>query len=524
MFKSEILTSLFIFCFSLLYKIFVISNTSYIFYSDDAIYATLARWFSEGKLLQAFHPFWTPLFPFLISLVHGFISEWETSGRLVSAFAGSLIVVPLFVLVKRTVSTTSAFIFASTIPFALPIFELSLVALSDVLSTFLIISSIVVMFFWAGNRNKHANKLFLLAAFLTGLSYLARPEGLLFFALFLFFAFIFISAQISRKKFEAKRILIIPLFILIFLITISPYVIATKIQLGSWTLSSKGSAQFKQDHAFLLRENGETWAQEVWSVAPNYQSYYFHGGAEYLFKKIDYFIFGFGKKFTAWRDMFSSFFPTWAAFLITIGAVSTLFSKHRLGFLLIQFILFTAITVSVFSAPFADVRYLLWTMPFFVLFFIYGMRNLLLILRLNKKLAGIIASLFPLALTIFDWNLVFNSSSLVNYFNNRYFNPEVINISRYINANKASPVIMMRHEGISWYANGKTVYLPQGNARSVVDYAKRKGVDYLIAWDSEISGEKDLNSLLSDTKLDGLKFLYEAKTKKGSYALYEVSQ
>lgn len=506
-------------------------NTSYTFYSDDAIYATLARRFSEGDLLHAFHPFWTPLFPFLISLFHSFTPEWETAGRLVSVLSASLLILPLYFLAKKITSSVCAIIFSTAVNFALPIFEFSLVGLSDSLSALLIVSSITAMFFWINNCGR---SMLLLGAFLTGLSYLTRPDGLLFFFLFLFFISFYILFQIFRKKFNSRKVFLIPLFVIVFLITVSPYVLATRIQTGVWTLTTKSSAQFKQNHAFALRESGETWAQEVWSVNPNYSSDYFIGGAAYLSKKIDYFLLLFGQKLVGWKSLFLTLSPIWSVAVFSFAMFVGLLHKQKMGFLFLLFVIAVSVPVAIFSAPFADIRYLLWVLPFFVLFFVYGIRKLILFLGVSDNFASIVACLTALTFPVFSWNLVTNPKNFVSYMNNRYFNPDILEVAQIVSSERVSPVVMARHEGFAWYANGQTVYLPQGELENIIDYARRKNVDYLVASESEISGEKELGKLFDSKEIEGLNKKYEmtatkvtttkVKTAKGRYIIYGIKK
>lgn len=528
--KKDLTILVVLFGASFVYRIFVVFSISYTFYSDDAVYATLAMWFGEGKFLQAFHPFWTPLFPFLVSSAHTLFDHWETAGRMVPALAGSLIAIPIFFLTKKTISTSAAIFLSIAASFVFPIFELSLVALSDVLSALLIISSMVVIFYGIADTvqytsvlNKRTRKL-LLGSFLTGLLYLTRPEGLLFFIIFLSFVSIHVLFQISRNRFHLIDIWLIPLFISVFLVTISPYVVATKMQLGFWTLSSKSSAQFQQGHAFALRENGETWAQEVWSVNPNYFSSYFQGGGEYVMKNIDYFLMKFSQNQFSWRNILLSYFPLWSILIMATGILSGLMSRHRISFLFIFFVILIAVPVTIFSTALADIRYLLWTLPLLLYFFYFGTNVIVAsLIKKSRFIAPAVALFLIVSLPVFQFDMFLNPPKFEKYFKNKYFNPDVVKISQWIKEdNKEKPRVMTRHEAIAWYTGGETVYLPQGNLSEVISYAKDKDVDYLVLRDDEVSMEKELAVLLSGKVGDGLSKVYELKSSKHNFVIYTL--
>lgn len=515
---------------SFLFHLIILTNSSITFFSDDAIYASLAKFFSEGNFAKAFHPTWPPLFPALSALVYFFIQDWEISLRVISMMAGVLIIIPLFFFIKQNLSTHHALLFSLSITFFYPLLNFSLLPLSDSLSMLMIVWAIVVI-----SSCFNSFKKIFIGGVLTGFIFLTRSEGAMFFHLFLsLIAFYLIIHIFLKKKLELINLAGIPIFVIAFLLIISPYAIATRNQLGYWTLSQKFSAQIKQNHAFALRD-GTAWAQEVTSIkSPNYKSEYFRNGTTYLLDRFDYFARLFNQKVASWKDIFLSFFPSWSVLLIGVGILNIFRKKLFWTIFFIIFLFIIAIPATIFTTPIADVRYLLWIFPFLIYFFYLGLiTSLTILLEISKikltrflKLAIILLP-FIASLTLpsfylegFIHPLIY--ARTITKVHNR---SELKDTAKWINENsqKSNPKIMMRHEMLEFYANGETIYLPQTSLEEVVSYAKKNKVDYLVAWKRELIGENDLTPLFdSNFQHPMLERVYSIQTKDGPLIIYSL--
>lgn len=507
---------------SFIFHLIILINSDLTFFSDDAIYASLARFFIEGNFSQAFHPTWPPLYPALSALAYLVTNNWETSLRFISTVASVLIIVPLYLFLRRTLSQTYALLFVFSITFFEPLLKFSLLPLSDSLSTLFIISAIVVIVSGPDNL-----KNLLLGGIFTGLIFLTRFEGTMFFGLFLIFLLIYL---LIRKKF-----LRIAIFIVAFLLTISPYLIAIRIQLGEWTLSQKFSAQIQQEHAFALK-NQTTWAQEVTSVkSPNYQSPYFRGGINYLIDNLSFFIKWFNQKLFSWQKLFLSLFPFWSQVLMLLGILNIFRKKLFWTISFIIFLLISSIPVAIFTTPIADIRYLLWTFPFFLYFFYLGIITLFTFLATFFKLKST-----PLTLGLFVFSPFLLSLFLPSFSIGGFFDPittyaqtftkvhsrgQLRQIGNWIKQHslKPHPKIMMRHEMLEFYSDGEVIYLPQGSISQIISYAKSKEVDYLVAWERELAADEDLIKLLSpDFQHPTIKKVYSILTPDGMLVIYSL--
>lgn len=498
---------------SFIFHLIILINSNLTFFSDDAIYATLARFFIKGNFLQAFHPTWPPLYPALSALVYLVTKNWEMSLRFISTLAGVSIIVPLYFFLRRTLSEIYVLLFVFSITFFEPLLKFSLLPLSDSLSTLFIISAIIVLLV-----NFDNSKNLLWGGVFTGLIFLTRSEGTMFFGLVLIFLLIYL---LIKKKF-----LRIYIFIVAFFLTISPYLITTRIQLGEWTLSQKFSAQIQQQHAFALK-NQTTWAQEVTSVkSPNYSSPYFRGGTNYLIDNLSFFVKWFKQKLVSWQRLFLSLFPLWSQVLILVGILN-IFKKElfwKISF--ITFLLITAIPMTIFTTPIADSRYLLWTFPLFLYFFYLGIVTLLTFLTKEKGLLAFSPFLLSILLPSFWVEGIFNPVTIyAQTFTKIHYRSQLPQIANWIKVNslKPRPKIMMRHEMLEFYADGETVYLPQGSLDQVISYAKSKEVNYLVAWERELAAEEDLLKLFSeDFQHPSITKVYSTLTPDGMLIIYSL--
>ncbi|MBI4058754.1 glycosyltransferase family 39 protein [Candidatus Microgenomates bacterium] len=509
---------------SFILKLIILLNSSFTFNSDDAIYAEIARFWTQGKLNLIFHPTWQPLFPALSTLFYLLTNNWEVSLRLVSSVAGSLLIIPLFLLIKKTISNLHATLFAIYFFFFTPIIEASITPLSDMLSTTLIVSSIIAIFLGLYQKN---HKLFLLGTFFNGLTFLTRSEGVMFFGLTFIYLSLYFLIQLIKKRILIKSALAnLILFVAIFLLTILPYAITTGIQMGQWTLSQKFSAQIQQEHAFKLNSRGTTWSQEIVSVkSPNYHSDYFKNGLQYVAKNIFWLTEWYGQKLAGWKTVLLNNLPAWGLIFIVLG---TFYLIKRSGIWAsgyILFILLTAVFLSIFSTPIWDIRYLLWTLPILIFLFYYGFYATTSVIFKSK-----INFIFPLIvlflLPSFSPKYLINPQEVATNFTRKYYKEEIKEAGIWIKENNqhSNPKIVMRHEGVEFYADGTTIYLPQNlSYQESINYAKKNKADFIIIWPDELNS-KDGLFVLTDHRINGfgLKKVYQYPFNDPKIIIYKL--
>ncbi len=495
------------------YRLLILINSGQSFYSDDAIYAEIARFWTQGKLSLVFHPTWPPLYPLLSTFVYLITQNWEFSLRLLSLISFLAMLVFLYYFVDKTLGRLNAIFYTLSIGFFTPILKASIYPQSDMLASFLVIAGVITYLFAIRNLRY---SVFLISGVIFGLTFLVRSEGTLFFSLSLSFLCIhFLCKFLSRKVKFKKAFFSLLIFTSSFLAVASPYIIATSYQLGELTLSQKFSAQIKQGHAFQIQKNGTTWSQEVVSVkTPNYNSEYFRGGFVFLLENIEWFVFWFNQKYTLWQKMFLSIFPGFALLVILLGIIR-LTKKYFWETLYLLYLLCLGIIVTVFATPLADIRYLLWTLPIFLFFFFAGFSNF--------PFVAFIAFLFFPSLSI---STILNPLEYARGYTANHYRKEIIQASNWINNNKKTqePRIMTRYENIEFYSDGNTVYLPQELTYvQMIEYAKRQKVDYFIAWTETLSNENNLVFLLEENAdTPGLNKVFSTYSNSRALIIYEV--
>src|SRR5579863_6617377 len=66
-----------------------LSLTSYCIAGDGVAYLGMARDFAAGAPAKALDNVFSPLYPYVVSLAHPLIPDWELAGNLVSALLGT---------------------------------------------------------------------------------------------------------------------------------------------------------------------------------------------------------------------------------------------------------------------------------------------------------------------------------------------------------------------------------------------------------------------------------------------------
>lgn len=518
MIKIKLITPLFICSTILIWHLWVMTHSQITFYSDDAIYAEIARFWVQKKMSLVFHPTWPPLYPFLAFLFYQFTYHWESALRLISIISGSLIVFPLWFLAKKNLPSNHTLIYLAAVVIITPYLKSSQLPLSDMLSTLLATSSLVLI---AYALELQKIQLFMGAAFSLGLMYLTRAEGALFFYLTTPYLLIWSIAK--------KRKWVVPIFITVFFITIGPYLFITKIQTGKWSLSLKTAAQIQQGHSFEYR-GGSTWSQEIVSVKiPNYRSTYFHNGLRFILDNFDLFIFLFRERLVSWSHVFLTIFPIWYLPLILLGILRFLKRKNLWANSYVVFILFAALPPTVLFTVISEIRYLLWSLPLLVFLFCLGINYLFQ--KITIRYFSLISSFAMVAGLIFlpsiNLSNLLKPSDYAQDITRNHYRPEIIKGGVWLQDNSLSddPKIMMRHEGIEFYAEGITIYTPQQlTLNETIQYANQNGTDYLAAWSDEIAFDNDLKDLLlNDFYHPQLRKVFQTEDSRRILIIYQLT-
>lgn len=200
--------------------------------NDSAAYGFMARDFLNGDFVKGLAIPGHPLYPLLISLFSTDTAHVEITGRCLSLFFGTLAVLPLFFLVKRTIGQKEALFAAVFYAFHPYIVTYSGMFLTE--ATYWAWLLLSVYFFWAGLHKGSLWKMMLSGLFL-GLAYLTRPEGIGYIVVYL----IWIVAGGNLKRSWFKKFILMGVLTLSALIFVIPYVLYIHQETGQWLISKK---------------------------------------------------------------------------------------------------------------------------------------------------------------------------------------------------------------------------------------------------------------------------------------------
>ena len=271
MFKKNFLKLtdfLFIFLFLYLgYKLYVqpvgLNPGKMILFSDDAIYAILARKVLEVGGSGAFHLTWSPLFPWLMAALSKYFRvAIEDSGMLISAWSLLLRIIPGYLIARILFGRVTALISVAILAGA-PLLKTSLE-----LPTAETLFSLI--FLWGAyfsikalQSQKHT--WYLLSGLVWGLAYLTRPEGWVFIIPLVLLTLI---RLIYERNVFFKVIRLIGISAFGFLIISYPYLSFIREAYGSWTLNPRWGIHVTTPPPYTLYQdiNGATTpGQAFWS-------------------------------------------------------------------------------------------------------------------------------------------------------------------------------------------------------------------------------------------------------------------
>lgn len=218
---------------------------------DEVNYLKLGASGAIHGLNHVLHPYWSPLYPIFIAVFGKIISNYELVGRLVSIFFGTILIIPVYLFVKKYLSKKVAWFCSLLIALFPMLIESSVSALTESLYIFMAITGAVLGFLSLKKKS-------ILFAIVTGglfsLAYLTRPEGIGFLIVFIGLTACVLSYQVFERR-EYRLITVLVSTFVSFLITSSPYLYYLHRVTGEWTLSSKGTTNMQGSITAMENKN-----------------------------------------------------------------------------------------------------------------------------------------------------------------------------------------------------------------------------------------------------------------------------
>jgi 4-amino-4-deoxy-L-arabinose transferase-like glycosyltransferase len=216
-----------------------------VIYSDGIEYIRATKQIISGNWTGSKAP---PLYPVLIALTSRLIPNFELAGIWISVIFGTLAIIPVFYLGKNFFNKRVGILSALLVVVHPFLYLSSGSVLTEAVYHFLLPTA--VLFSWkAFNEGRLWN--ILLFSLFTTLAYLTRPEAIGYLFVFTFWV-LFIPPPHEGRRW-LKRVGIICLVILCFLVFSSPYLLLLREETGKWTISKKFSISLGS-----LSEDGTT--------------------------------------------------------------------------------------------------------------------------------------------------------------------------------------------------------------------------------------------------------------------------
>ncbi len=449
-------------------------------YSDSAIYMSMARRFLEGDLGFILHPMWPPLYPLVSAFFYLFLQDWLVTARMVSVVFGSLLVIPIYFLTKNILGKYPALLICLSIIFLKPLTVASTAPLSEALAIFCFWSGFYLL--WRCLAGGGYIFSFLGGVF-WGLAYLTRPEGVFALIGFSLFTMSYFALTRWRGLVNQKRLLIIFALVLSgFLLVYAPFYVGMKAKYNKSLFSGKVAAIFNLDGGATKfnKDKTSTWAQDIWSLRTfnpdsEFLIYTGYGNPE---RRNQLFLDTWTRVKIFFQRYILSYFGILGIILVATG-ISEFFRNRRMFTLFSITVLLAMFLGMSFFAPSAQERYIYWTLPFFLICIVAGI----------KFVSGIFKNRETIVLTIIFFLLIFMNKDNFMFL---HLGPPikgestVTEVDDWLTKNYPKSVVMAGHERVVFNNRGLLIYPPNVQSlKEYLDYANLKKVDFVIAAQGE---------------------------------------
>jgi 4-amino-4-deoxy-L-arabinose transferase-like glycosyltransferase len=481
--------------FAFLLRLFLLPQEP-ILHNDGAHYLALGKKIISGDLAGGIHAYWPPLYPFLIGLTSLFTDEFEFAGRLVSIASGSLLVVPTYFLIREFYGRVPAYYGTTLIAIHPSLIESSGWVLTESLYT--LIFTTVVLIGWRALKHGRT-RTFFVTGLLLGAAYITKPEAIAFMGLFLLLA---VATTFFHRNHSFRSFALGYLFLFIgFTIFLFPYVVVINHKTGQWTFSQKlvgnitsvnyktGNLELTDDGLttridqlvgtdYLENTQIEKSAEIAPVQAPNPLA-----GANFDFAKLLSATQRNLKKEV--REHIPTILPYSLILLALVGLFHEPWNIFRTAKELYLFS-FLAATLIGYAVSVVELRYLFPIVPLLICSASFGIvafsrwasKSFRNSVRTKRKLDPLLLQIFVLLIVVSPWIAPLVVSQPRS--DQILASPEK-RVGLWIKSHKTTEsLVMAASPKIAYYAEEKHIYLPNEDFLSVLEYAKRKRVAYLI--------------------------------------------
>ncbi len=201
---------------------------------DGFYYALLGKQLAAGDFAKGFSTYWSPLYPSLVGLSSLVFGDLKFAATFVSVVAGSLLVIPVYLLAREFYSRRAALCGAFLVVVCPALADYSTDILTE--STYTLLFTLAVLAGWLA-LSRGETWSYLLTGVAWGACYLTRPEAFAYVVLMLV---VVPARKLLRRRPGGVRALAHASVLLAgFLIVSLPYLVYLRRQTGEWMLSEK---------------------------------------------------------------------------------------------------------------------------------------------------------------------------------------------------------------------------------------------------------------------------------------------
>jgi Dolichyl-phosphate-mannose-protein mannosyltransferase len=218
---------------------------------DSVYYATLGKRLVSGNLEEGLSTFWPPLYPSLVGLSSLVFRDIETGGKFVSVLAGSVLVIPVYSLIRVLYGKDAAFIGAFLVAIHPTLIHYSTALLTESTYTTLFVTVLFagLKAFWGG-----AYVAFFSVGLMLGACYLLKPESIGYVCLM---AVLTSCTSLSGNHLPPSEVLFSVMALVAGASLLSlPYMLFLRRATGEWTISDKFRAHVYPSESWERRWHG----------------------------------------------------------------------------------------------------------------------------------------------------------------------------------------------------------------------------------------------------------------------------
>jgi 4-amino-4-deoxy-L-arabinose transferase-like glycosyltransferase len=460
----------------------------YVINTDGVYYATLGRRLISGDFRGGFSTYWSPLYPLLVGLASLWFSDLEFAGRFVSLLAGALLVLPVYLLIREFYGRSAATVGALLAVIYPILIQISTLLMTESVYTLAFTSALLIG--WYGLKDGGAWK-YAATGLLMGCCYLLKPEAVAYPGLFVVLA---LGSRLIDKDRPLRDLTFnVVVFLVAFSVLALPYVVYVRAMTGSWSISSKVVNNLAPNQSPLsLSTGGDStlWDQLYGDgvVVPPPTSVSAPGASPSSRTVLERLRLHAQRSYrnlkTETKEMIPEIVPYSFIVLCIIGFFRSAWTRLRAAKEL-YLAAFVGATLMGYAVTVVDTRYLMPLVPVFLGWISQGALEFesWVVSTLSHFNVGLPRPPV-LRMGVLTVLMLVLLPSLVGSTRKSRWDDLPIEQKQaglWLKGRPpASPVILANGPWAAYYAGGRHLYLPAEPYATVLSYAKRKGVDYLV--------------------------------------------